>query len=553
MYYLESLGASLREVLIRRFGMDAGPVSWEPPPPNQLPGGKGRVRDFSSHYAFHAAKRFLLSPLEIAQAFTEAWPEELGVSIQTIAPGFLNFSLQPQGACRILSAVRSNPSGYGKWTQEEPRRINVEFCSANPTGPIHLGNARGACLGFAISNLLEASGHSVCREYYFDDCGTQVDTFAHSLAARYREALGRPGEFPADGYQGAYVTEIGRKAAHEHPEWLDLTEEALRLELRRFGLEAMGTAHRRTMEKLGIRFDTWFSQSSLDLEGYMRRSREMLEKRGVLYAKEGALWFRSSAFGDDKDRVVVRSNGEPTYFAWDIAYNLNKVERRFQRVIDVWGPDHHGYVLRNKAAFQALGFDPEDLTLLIYQLVLWFEQGEEVKMSKRTGEFLTLDEVVEAVGKDAVFFFLLDRSPDSTLNFDLDLAKQQSLENPVYYVQYAYTRAFSVLREAEARGLKPCAPSLETCQAYGPAEYRLLAKIALAPEEIAAGAVSLLPHRLTTFTKELAGDFHAYYHDNRVLGVDPLLGQARLNLVAALRDLFGNLLRLLGLEAPEKM
>jgi len=551
MHYLQALGASLRETLQDQFGGDAGPVTWEAAPTSA--GVTGRRADLACHYAFHAAKYFRTNPREIAHLLREAIPASLGVSTEVAGPGFLNFTLEAPSAKAILDNVFQNPPGYGHWQQMRVRQVNVEFCSANPTGPIHLGNARGACYGFVAANLLEAWGHKVSREYYFDDFGTQVDTFVLSLLARYREALGQDSVFPENGYQGEYVRDISQRAAREHFEWLYLPLEDLLVELRYFGLQEMARAHRQTMDGLGIRFDTWFSQSSLERDGFLRRAQVLLESGGFLYSRDGALWFRSTAFGDDKDRVVVRSNGEPTYFAWDIAYNLHKRERNFDWIIDVWGPDHHGYMARNKAAFQALGYDADDLTLLIYQLVRWFEQGEEVKMSKRTGEFLTLDEVTEAVGRDAVLFFLLDRSPDSTLDFNLDLARQHSLSNPVYYVQYAYTRAFSVEREAIQRGLVIGENDGETCQTYGPAEYRLLAKIALAPEEIAAAAASLLPHRLTGFAKELAGDFHSYYHDHRILGVDPSLQQARLNLVSAFRVALGNILTLLGLSAPETM
>ncbi|MCX5971564.1 MAG: arginine--tRNA ligase [Coprothermobacterota bacterium] len=551
MYYLQALGASLREALQHQFGGDAGPVSWEVAPASvQVTGRHG---DLTCHYAFHAAKLFHTNPRELAHVLRAAIPPSLGVSTEVAGPGFLNFSLEAASAKAILSDVFQNPAGYGHWQQKQARQVNMEFCSANPTGPIHLGNARGACFGSVTANLLEACGHKVSREYYFDDFGTQVDTFALSLLARYREAQGQESVFPEGGYQGEYVREIGQRAAQEHFEWAGLPFQDLLVELRRFGLQEMARAHRQTMDGLGIHFDTWFSQSSLERDGFLHRAQVLLEDAGFLYPRDGALWFRSTAFGDDKDRVVIRSNGEPTYFAWDIAYNLHKRERGFDWIIDVWGPDHHGYVMRNKAAFQALGYDADDLTLLIYQLVRWFEQGEEVKMSKRTGEFLTLDEVTEAIGRDAVLFFLLNRSPDSTLDFNLDLARQQSLSNPVFYVQYAYTRAFSVEREAIQRGLAIGEIDLETCQAYGPAEHRLLAKIALAPEEIATAASNLLPHRLSGFAKELAGDFHSFYHDHRILGVDASLQQARLNLVSAFRITLGNILTLLGLSAPETM
>ncbi|MCR4428748.1 MAG: arginine--tRNA ligase [Caldiserica bacterium] len=544
MYFLERLGAHLRSTLLQLFDLDLEPL-WEK---------GGKFADFSTNIAFQASKKLRRNPLEIAASLLEEIQSSFSsqVEVQVAPPGFLNFSLKNQGALEVLLEVFEMGEGYGSWRFGKGTPVNIEFCSANPTGPIHLGNARGACLGHVLSNLWEASGYKVTREYYFDDVGTQVDAFILSIEARLREHFGLPFQFPENGYFGDYVRKIAQDiASHYGREILEWDESSRLKILREEGLRIMQKQHQETLSNLGIEFDVWFSQSSLK-EGWLDKALQILEENGFLYQKEGALWFASSKLGDDKDRVVIRSNGEPTYFAWDIAYNLNKVSRGFEIIIDIWGPDHHGYVLRNKAAFQALGFDPEKLILLIYQMVKLFEGGEEVSMSKRTGEFLTLDDVVESVGKDATIFFLINTGMDSNLDFNLDLARERTMENPVFYIQYAYTRALSIEREAQGKG--KVLPSLENIQfLFNPQERKLISLLSLMPQEVLRSALTMTPLKLVNFSRDLAGAFHSYYHDYRVLGVEEEVEISRLALVKAIKQVIFNILRLLGLSAPEKM
>lgn len=544
MYFLERIGAYLREALQKHFDFDLEPL-WEK---------GGKFADFSTNFAFQASKRIKRDPLEIAGFFEKELLPLIteDVDVRIAPPGFLNFNLKDEGARKIILEILRTRERYGSWDYGKGIRVNIEFCSANPTGPIHLGNARGACIGHVLSNLWEEVGYKVTREYYFDDVGTQVDAFILSIDARFREHFGLPFKFPENGYLGEYVRKIAQEIASRYGKELLEWEEPRRLKVfREEGLKLMQKQHQETLSRLGIEFDVWFSQSSLK-EGWLDRALKILEGRGFLYQKEGALWFASSRLGDDKDRVVIRSNGEPTYFAWDIAYNLNKVSRGFQIIIDIWGPDHHGYVPRNKAAFEALGFDPQKLILLIYQIVKLYEGGEEISMSKRTGEFLTLDDVVESVGKDATIFFLINTGIDSNLEFNLDLARERTMENPVYYIQYGYTRALSIDREAQAKGI--VLPPLDDFPfVFNPEEKKLISLLSLMPQEVLRSAITMTPLKLVNYSRDLAGAFHSYYHDFRVLGVEKKVEISRLALVKAIKQVLFNLLKLLGLSAPEKM
>jgi arginyl-tRNA synthetase len=544
-YFLEDLGLELSSALSQYAALELEPL-WEQ--------GK-KFGDFSTNIALLAAKKLKKNPMEIAEFLSKSLTTSSfsrKVALNVTPPGFLNFVLKDEGMLEILQEVFQMQEEYGSWNWGKGVRTNIEFCSANPTGPIHLGNARGACLGHVLSNLWTAVGYDVTREYYFDDVGTQVDAFVLSIQARYLEMHGIPFQFPPNGYYGDYVKRIAENIALKYGSQLLELEEAQRLRvIRQEGLELMKAQHQRTLSSLGIEFDVWFPQSSLK-EGWLDRALSLLKERGYLYEKEGALWFASSKFNDDKDRVVIRSNGEPTYFAWDIAYNLNKVSRGFQIIIDIWGPDHHGYVSRNKAAFEALGYNPQNLILIIYQMVKLFEGGAEISMSKRTGEFITLDEVVETVGKDATIFFLLNSGIDSNLDFDLDLAKERTMDNPVYYLQYAYTRAYSIEREAKIRG-KEIPEVEEASLIFGEPERKLIALLALMPQEILKAAINMMPLKLINFAKDLAKEFHAFYHDYRVLGAEEPVEISRLALVKAIRIVLANILKILGLSAPQKM
>lgn len=543
MYFLNALSERISSALRGSYSLELMP-SWE----------KGKHGHLSTNVAFEASKLLKANPLVIAQDIDKVLCQDFPdwIKVEIAPPGFLNLYLKPNGAWQILEDIFSSGEVYGAQDIGHLLPINFEYCSANPTGPIHLGNARGACIGHVLANFWERLGYKVCREYYFDDVGTQVTAFILSLEARYLEILGKPFNFPEDGYQGEYVKDIANRLYEQYSfSLLELPREEMLKRIAEFGLQMMRRQHENTLSRLGINFNVWFPQSSLKAEGWLDQALALLDKNGYLYSKEGAIWFRSTHLGDDKDRVVIRSNGEPTYFAWDIAYNLNKVQRGFKKIIDIWGPDHHGYVKRNLAAFQAMGFDPKDLILLIYQMVKLYEGGEEISMSKRTGEFVTLDEVIDIVGKDATIFFLINCSLDSNLEFDLDLAKMKSLSNPVYYIQYAYTRAFSIMKEAELRGRK-FSSSKDLTTLYEDAELNLLAYLALMPEDLRRSALSFSPLRLANFARALAGAFHSYYHDYRVLGGGEK-EEGRLVLVEAVRITLANILQLLGLERLEKM
>lgn len=544
MYFLDTLRAELRSALYDYCSLDLEP-SWEQ--------GK-KYADFSTNFALQVSRLIKKDPGEIAAFLSGRLNSRLSplVKAEVAHPGFLNFYLEREGAVKVLREIFERGRRYGHCDYGKRVKVNVEFCSANPTGPIHLGNARGACIGHVLSNLLSAVGYDVTREYYFDDCGTQVEAFALSVEARYQELLGQPFEFPENGYYGEYVRQIASQIAAKYDHSLLALPKEQRIEvLKEEGLEIMKKQHRQTLSNLGIEFGVWYHQSSLK-ENWLDQALSVLKDKGCIYEKDGALWFASTRFGDDKDRVVIRSNGEPTYFAWDIAYNLNKVSREFEIIIDIWGPDHHGYVPRNKAAFEALGYNPDNLILIIYQVVKLYEGGQEVSMSKRTGEFITLNEVVEEVGKDAAIFFLINCSIDSNLEFDLDLAKERSLDNPVYYVQYAYTRALSIEREAQSRGKLPLDLN-EVPFVFGTPERKLVSLLTLMPEEILKAAVNMAPLRLANFARDLAASFHSFYHDHRVLGSPEEVEASRLILVQAIRLALANILQLLGISAPEKM
>jgi arginyl-tRNA synthetase len=546
MYVLEQISSEVSSELKQLSPLQAPAIAWE----------KGNnLADLSTAFAFQAAKIYQKSPVAIAQFLAKKLSER--TNWLTFLPherGFLNCNWQPEGIYQVLKQASEMGPEYGKRPKEPERKANIEFCSANPTGPIHLGNARGAAIGSVLANLLETLGWQVTREYYFDDYGTQVDAFVLSLEARYFQALGKPCQFPENGYQGQYVRDIANEVVQLQGRAILNKDSASRAAFfREYGLGKMLEQHRKTTSRLGIDYDAWFSQSSLDRDGWLVKVMQALEKRGVLFRKDGAVWFRSTQFGDDKDRVVIRSNGEPTYLAWDMAYHLNKRARGAKLLIDVWGPDHHGYVPRVKAFFQALGYEEADLQLLIYQMVHLFDKGAEVSMSRRSGDFVTLDEVLDAVGKDATLFLLVDRSLDSNMDFDLDLARQNSLSNPVYYVQYAYTRALALEREAAVREIEIPPPDPELCRIYTSSERKLVTMIAMMPEEILRAALTFSPMRIANYAKDLAGQFHAFYHDERVLGANPPYQAARLVLVRAVRIVLANTLAILGLSAPEHM
>ena len=510
--------------------------------------------DFAVNVAMLLAKEIKMTPRLVAKAVVDFLPNRDGLikKSEIAGPGFINFFLHKSWVYEVIPQVIKEDRFYGYSDYGRGQTIQVEFVSANPTGILHMGNARGAALGDALSNLLAAAGYEVTREFYINDSGNQIENFGKSLEARYLQLLGQDVPFPEEGYHGEDITESVRKIIAEvHDKYLPI-ESALRREfLIQEALAEKVDRIKKDLAAFGVKYDVWFSEQTLHDSGAVAQTIRELQEKGYIYEKEEALWFKGTLFGDEKDEVVVRANGAPTYFAADIAYHKNKFERGFDKVINIWGADHHGHVARMKGAVQALGYDPERLQVIIMQLVRLFSGGEIVRMSKRSGRYITLSELVEEVGKDAARFFFVMRSPDSHLDFDLDLAKAESAENPVYYVQYAHARINSIIKSFPGQMPPPDAVDLSVLQEE--AELELIRKIADLPEEIVGAAVNMEPHRLTRYVHELASLFHSFYNSCRVLTEDEELKKARLLLVDAVRITVRNVLVLLGVSTPERM
>jgi arginyl-tRNA synthetase len=508
--------------------------------------------DYATNVAMGLAKVLKRSPLQIAEDLVRRIPSPLSWldRVEVAKPGFINFYLKDQAFQGTLPLIIRTGASFGRASWGTGKKIQVEFVSANPTGPLHIGHGRGAALGGALANLLRATGHTVETEYYLNDVGTQMETLGRSIQLRARELAGEPVEFPENAYQGEYIKEIARELIREKTDW----PQADLAYFSRQGREKILAGIKEDLETFGIPFDCWFSEESLYAQGLVDDLIREMEELGFFYREEGALWFKSSAFGDEKDRVVVRSNGAKTYFASDIAYHLQKFTRGFDRIIDIWGADHHGYVPRIKAALKSRQIDPERLTVVLVQLVNLLREGKPVAMSTRAGEFVTLREVIDEVGKDAARYIFLTRRSDSPLDFDLEVAKKQGLENPVYYVQYAHARVQSVLRVAEAQGLEGNPLGFNSLHRLAlPEERALCRQLTEYPELIHQAAVTLEPHRLTAYLGELAGMFHQYYNHHRLIGDDSELTLARLLLAKATGLVIKNALQVLGVEAPEKM
>jgi arginyl-tRNA synthetase len=511
--------------------------------------------DFATNVALVLAGRVGRPPREVAEALVRHLPDAPFVaSVEVAGPGFVNFRLTSDWLLEALRAAVEAGAAYGR-AEPNGRRVQVEFVSANPTGPLHIGHARNAALGDALARLFEAAGWSVEREYYFNDTGGQMDRFGASVEARFLQAAGREAEVPEDGYHGAYVEDLaGEILREEGPGLADLPEpdrfERLREEGARRVLEGIG----RTLERFGVRFDTYLSERSLAERGEIAAAVERLRAAGAAYDAEGAVWFRSTAYGDEKDRPMVRSNGLHTYFGADCAYLVDKFERGFDHLVYVWGADHHGAVARVRGAAEALGYGGDRTEFVIYQWVSFLRDGVPVAMSKRAGTLVTLDELIDEVGTDAARFHLLMFGNDAAISFDIEAVKRQSLENPVYYVQYGHARIASILRRAAERGVenRPIAEVDLSLLATEP-ELEVLRAIAEVPEQVAAAAEFRAPHRLTHAATELAGRFHRFYTECPVLSEDAALTQARLWLCRGAKQAIANLLGLLGVSAPEAM
>ncbi|MGZ4132372.1 MAG: arginine--tRNA ligase [Actinomycetota bacterium] len=532
-------------------GIDAGSL----PVPELLAPRQKEHGDFATNVAMALAKQAGRSPREVAHAIVNALPEAPFVEkVEIAGPGFINVFVTDEWLYEVLRRIVVEGARYGH-AEPHGRRVQVEFVSANPTGPLTLGHARNAAIGDALARLFEATGWVVEREYYFNDAGGQMDRFGASVEARYLQAAGRETEVPEDGYHGDYIADLAKDILDvEGPKLADLPPQERLVRLREEGAERVLTWIRATLERFGVRFDTFFSEASLADKGEIAQAVQRLRDAGHAYEAEGAVWFRSTAFGDDKDRVVIRSNGQHTYFGADCAYLIDKFSRGFDHVVYVWGADHHGDVARVKGAAQALGVDPSAVELVIYQWVSFLREGVPVPMSKRAGTFITLDELIDEVGADAARFTLLMFSNDATMNFDIDQVKRQSMENPVYYVQYGHARIASILRKAESAGvatrpLEEVDLSLLTHET----ELDLLRALADVPAVIAKAAELRAPHRLAHAAQDVAGRFHRFYTECRVVSEDAALTQARLRLCEATKQALANLLALLGVSAPERM
>ena len=513
--------------------------------------------DLATNLAMVLAKQAKRSPREIAALLikhldtNETWIEASEIA----GAGFINFRLNPLWLTNVIDEVIKAGKLYGQVDVGKGQKVQVEFVSANPTGLLHMGNARGAALGDSLASLLSTAGYEVSREFYINDTGNQIHNFAMSLEARYLQQLGQDAPFPEGGYHGEDLIDTVKGLIAKVGDKYLAVEPGLRREfLVRYALDEKMRDIRETLQNFGVEYDVWFSEQSLHDSGSVRSTMEELEKKGYIYEKEGALWLKSTLLGDEKDEVVVRSNGTPTYFAADIAYHRNKFERGFNRVINIWGADHHGHVARLKGAMSALGYDADNLQIILMQLVRLIQNGEVVKMSKRSGQYITLRELMDEVGKDAARFFFNLRDPDSTVDFDMDLAKAQSSDNPVYYVQYAHARLCSILRQAEEFRNALGSPLEEDLKRLdSPEERDLLKKMADLPSEVAVAARLMEPHRLARYVLDLAGLFHTFYNSQRVLVDDEGLRRARLSLVTAVKQIISNVLGILGVSAPEKM
>ncbi len=548
-----------------------------------------RFGDFACNVALTLAKAARRKPRELAELIVARLPESAKVARAEIAgPGFINFFITAEAQRAVVGEVLAAGEAYGRSTIGAGKRVQVEFVSANPTGPLHVGHGRGAAYGATVADLLAAAGFAVHREYYVNDAGRQMDILGTSIWLRYLELCGEQFPFPSNGYKGDYVFDIsadlhrlyGDRFHRSQAELLaDLPadepaggnkEEHIDALIARakgllgmadyrvvfdLGLDTILSDIRQDLESFGVVYEEWYSERSLVESGKVDQAIQRLQAAGHLYEKEGALWFRSTDFGDEKDRVVVRDNGVKTYFASDIAYHMEKLERGFERVIDVWGADHHGYVPRVKAALQALGDDPSKLDVLLVQFAILYRGGERAQMSTRSGEFVTLRELRQEVGNDAARFFYVMRKCEQHLDFDLDLAKSQSSDNPVYYIQYAHARIHSVMRQLAEKqlsyergaGLKQLALLSESH------EQALITTLSRYPEVVEDAALSHEPHQLAHYLRELANDFHTYYNAHQFLVDASGLRDARLALIEAVRQVIANGLGLLGVTAPETM
>ena len=544
--------------------------------------------DLATNLAMTLAKAARCNPRQLAEKICAALPaSDQVIKTEIAGPGFINFFLNPNAIFSVVKEILEQGKGFGRAQPNSGPRVQVEFVSANPTGPLHVGHGRGAAYGATVADLLEAAGFEIEREYYVNDAGRQMNILAASVWLRYLEELGAELTFPSNGYQGHYVRDIAHRLVIDHqnrfehninsvfenlpadePEggdkdqYIDAVIERAQALLGddynfvfNAGLDSILGDIREDLSEFGVDYQVWFSERSLTSSGDVDTALNILESKGHLYEQDGNIWFRSTEFGDDKDRVVKRANGQTTYFASDIAYHMNKFDRGFDQVVNVWGADHHGYITRVKAAISALGYDPERLIVKLVQFAILYRGEERVQMSTRSGSFVTLRELRDEVGKDACRFYYVTRKAEQHMDFDLELAKSESKDNPIYYIQYAHARVCSVLRKLEADGMHwhqdEGIAALELLNSE--AEKDLITKLSRYPEILQSAAMNYEPHQLANYLRELAGDYHTWYNGHKMLIDESDLRNARLTLSVAVKQIIANGLELMGASAPEQM
>ncbi|WML55316.1 arginine--tRNA ligase [Neobacillus sp. PS3-12] len=512
--------------------------------------------DYSTNMAMQLARVAKRAPRAIAEELIAHFDRSKASieKIELAGPGFINFYMNNSYLTDLIPTILKADEKYGETTVGGGQKVQVEFVSANPTGDLHLGHARGAAVGDSLCNILAKAGYDVSREYYINDAGNQINNLAKSLEARYFQALGMEKDMPEDGYHGADIIEIGKRLAAESGDKYVKMDEKERFELfRQYGLDEEMAKLKRDLEDFRVGFDVWFSETSLYQNGKIDKALDALRATGYIYEQDGATWLRSTDFGDDKDRVLIKQDGSYTYLTPDIAYHKDKLDRGFEKLINIWGADHHGYIPRMRAAIQALGYDKDALEVEIIQLVHLYKNGEKMKMSKRTGKAVTMRDLVDEVGLDATRYFFAMRSSDTHLDFDLDLAVSESNENPVYYAQYAHARISSILRQSEEQGVTVDA-GVDLSGIDSEKEIDLLKKLGEFPQAVSEAALKRVPHRITNYIFELASTFHSFYNAAKVLDSDnPERTKARLALVKAVQITMKNALLLIGVSAPEKM
>jgi len=515
--------------------------------------------DIATNIALQLSRIVKMNPMDIAHFIINNIDVKNNIieKVEIAKPGFINIWFKSNWLYQIVKEIQDKGKDYGKIDMGKGKRIQVEFVSVNPTGPLHVGHGKCAVVGDALSSILKAAGFSVEKEYYINDQGKQIDILGNSVQVRYEILLGENKKFPSDGYKGKYIIDIAKEIVNQYGDRFKGIDDQETLEFfKEFTLKKISAEIKKDLENFGVNFDVWFSEKSLYKKGRLQEVLTILDQRGFIYKEKGAVWVKTTAFDDEKDRVVIRENGIPTYFASDIAYHQDKYQRGFDKVIDVWGADHHGYIDRMKAAMKALGYPPDFFDVLIVQFVTLIKEGREVGMSTRGGEFITLKDLINEVGKDVARYFFLMRSYDSHTEFDLDIAKSQSMENPVYYIQYAHARICSIIKKAELAGIKLNGLDIDNINLQllnTEEELKLIKKMSSLKDVIRKSAVTWKPHLLTTYLYDLASVFHKYYTVHRIIVEDAELSKSRLILINCTRIVLLNALNLLGISAPESM